>query len=92
MGVDGESDWVIDVDAPASRPTVEQRVLLAELERVLASFGPRPAELGQVIEVVAPLVRELHDSGMAPHRIAAHSRIRPEVVARILSGDLSAPE
>jgi hypothetical protein len=29
---------------------------------------------------------------MAADRIAAHSRIRPEGISRILSGDLSDPE
>jgi hypothetical protein len=92
MCADGQPDWVIDVDAPPARPTEEQKALLAELERVLASFGQRAVEPRGVIAVVAPLVRELHDSGMAADRIAAHSRIRPEGISRILSGDLSDPE
>lgn len=92
MSEDGEPDWVIDVDVPPVQPTAEQQVLLTELEEVLASFGLRAAEPRAVVETVAPLVHKLHESGMTPDRIAAHSRIRPEGVARILSGDLGGPK
>jgi len=91
MGACREHDWAIDVDVPPVQPTVEQQLLLADLERVLASFGMQPAEPRAVTTVVAPLVHQLHESGMTQDRIAAHSRIRPEDVARILDGDLRGP-
>lgn len=85
MDADDEPDWVIDLASPPVRPTVEQAALLAELERTLARFGSRPADPHVIAGVVAPLVHGLHESGMTANSIAAHSRIRPEGIARILA-------
>ena len=86
MGDGGEPDWAFWVeDGPPSALTDEQATLLAELERIVSSFGTQPPEPDAFIRAVTPVLAALRDSGLSAKRIADNSRIRPEAVERLLA-------
>ena len=80
-----EPDWEFWVeDGPPPALTDEQRELFVELERIVSSFGAQPSEADAFIRAVTPTLEALRESGLSAQRIAGHSRIRPETVARLL--------
>ncbi|WP_336646806.1 hypothetical protein [Microbacterium sp. USHLN186] len=78
-------DWSLTVEDGPPVLTEEQRELLAKLERKVTDTGPDPTDGDAVVVATLRLVLvALRESGLSTQRIADHSSLRLESIARIL--------
>lgn len=81
-------DWIIHIPGSSpSRLTARQRELLDGLEDVLRDVDRTSRDEPAIRASITPIVRALTDAGMSPDEIADNSRLRPQFVRAIVSGD-----
>lgn len=81
-------DWTIRIPGPeADQLTAHQRALLDLVEAELPASREEALDVPALEARVASILRALHRSGLTADRIADHSRLRPDFVARIAGAD-----